>query len=283
VVSSSHIRQTAWLFQVAALFAVATVAAHIAYPLTGATSEARRILTITPVVLFFCSSLANIAATYGRRGVIALLGIGAGLGWAAEAIGVATGFPFGQYDYADTLGWKVVNVVVIVPLAWAMMAWPALVAGRRTRWPVPVAVAILVTWDLFLDPQMVGAGHWAWAPTSWPKLHDIPVSNTLGWILTASLIITALHRVLPGWGATDVLVAAHEPTSNVLRSLAAVPRNERVPLAMLAWTWFSETFGFIVFFGRPTVSLIAGPAMGLALWPVVQSLGRHPPLRRPGT
>jgi uncharacterized membrane protein len=217
---------------------------------------------------------------HGRKGAVALLGLGAGIGWAFEAVGVATGFPFGRYEYADTLGWKLGDVVAIVPLAWAMMAWPALLAARRTRWPVPVAVAILVTWDLFLDPQMVGAGHWVWAPTSWPKLHDIPISNSFGWALTATVIVTGLHRVIP----SNRVRERHTPTSQrtLLQQLAGVPRDERVPLMMLAWTWFSETFGFIVFFGRPTVSLVAGPAMGLALWPVLKSLGVRP-LRRPAS
>jgi uncharacterized membrane protein len=258
------------LHRVSAAFAIATVAAHIIYPLTNADGEARRLLTIIPVVLFFCSSLAHVTAMHGLRGAGALVGLGAGFGWVFEAVGVATGIPFGRYQYADTLGWKLGEVIAIVPLAWAMMAWPALVAARRTKWPVPVAVAILVTWDLFLDPQMVGAGHWVWKPTSWPKLHDIPISNSIGWTITATVIITSLHRVMPKGSAHLGADASRAPA----QGLAAVPLTERVPLAMVAWTWFSETFGFIAFFGRPTVSLIAGPAMALALWPVVATLGR---------
>ena len=44
--------------------------------------------------------------------------VAAGVGLAAEAVGVRTGFPFGDYSYADTLGPTVLGVPVVVPLAW---------------------------------------------------------------------------------------------------------------------------------------------------------------------
>jgi uncharacterized membrane protein len=241
------------------VLAATTVALHIAYPLTG--GELRRQLTIWSVVTFGVSSLLHIGSHHGVRGALALLGCGAGIGWAAEAVGVATGFPFGRYEYTGTLGWKLAGVVVIVPVAWAMMAWPALLAGRRTRHPVLVGGAVLVTWDLFLDPQMVDAGHWIWEPSRWPDLHGIPVSNSFGWVLTSLLVLGSLDRLVP-------------------RS----PRpDERVPFALLAWTFWSSVIGFVVFFDRPTVTLVAGPAMALALAPAVRGFLADPPpwWRRP--
>jgi uncharacterized membrane protein len=246
------VRRALLAFSLIAAFT--TILLHISYPLTDGNTQ--RLITIASVAVFFVSSLAHIAAHHGGRGVLALTGCGAAIGWAAEALGVATGFPFGTYAYADTLGWKLVDVVVIVPLAWAMMAWPALVAGRRTRHPVLVASAILVTWDLFLDPQMVDAGHWTWTPSRWPDLHGIPISNSFGWALTAAAVTTALHRLVPTIPEVD----------------------ERVPFLMLAWTWFSSTLGFVVFFGRPTVSLVAGPALLAALWLPLQAVRADPPL-----
>ena len=55
---------------------------------------------------------------------------------------------------------------VVVPLAWTMMAYPVLLAARRLtrRWVLRGRRAIgLMAWDVFLDPQMVGDGHWRWA------------------------------------------------------------------------------------------------------------------------
>lgn len=47
-----------------------------------------------------------------------VLGI-AVLGFVAEAIGVATGFPFGVYHYGERLGWKVLEVPPVIGLNWA--------------------------------------------------------------------------------------------------------------------------------------------------------------------
>jgi putative membrane protein len=92
-----------------------------------------------------------------------LVGVAAGVGLAAEAVGVATGVPFGSYAYGDDLGPKVLDVPVLVPMAWTMFAYPALLVGRTARrsMPVvawPIGALALASWDVFLDPQMVAEG-----------------------------------------------------------------------------------------------------------------------------
>ncbi|MFZ9133557.1 MAG: carotenoid biosynthesis protein, partial [Gemmobacter sp.] len=68
---------------------------------------------------------------------------------------------------AESLGAKVLGVPLVVMLAWAMMAYPALLAAQRlARSRVLVTVIgawLLATWDVFLDSQMVAEGHWEWA------------------------------------------------------------------------------------------------------------------------
>lgn len=231
--------------------ALAAIALQIAYPLVGESGQRR--LTVASVAFFALASLLHAWTAGGRTTVAALAVIAIGGGWLAEALGSKTGFPFGRYTYADSLGAELWGVPAVVPLAWAMMAWPALLAGRRAGRPVLVGAAILVTWDLFLDPQMVGDGHWRWAPSGWPDLHGIPISNTLGWILVSVLMMGALDRAVP---------------DRVVLHLG-------VPALLLAWTWFSETIGHLFFFDRPSVALVGGAAMGLALWPAVRSFQKE--------
>src|SRR3712207_9292958 len=51
-----------------------------------------------------------------------------------ESVGLATGFPYGEYTYSDDLGPTLLGVPFLVPLAWLMMAWPSwLLARRLTR------------------------------------------------------------------------------------------------------------------------------------------------------
>jgi uncharacterized membrane protein len=138
----------------------AAVGVQIAYPLVPETWRTE--VTVASVVVFFVAAVADAARVHGPVGAGVLTAVAGGGGLAAEAVGVATGRPFGQYAYTGTLGPELLGVPVVVPLAWVMMAWPALVVAR-TLVPRGPAVAVvgagaLTAWDVFLDPQMVAAG-----------------------------------------------------------------------------------------------------------------------------
>jgi uncharacterized membrane protein len=230
---------------------LANVVLQVAYPLVH--GETQRTLTILSVVAFFMFSIFHAAATHSPRAVLALVAVCVGGGFLAEAIGSRVGVPFGNYGYTPTLGWRVLGVPIVIPLAWAMMGWPSLLAARRvfaTGWPVAVYGALILTaWDLMLDPQMVDAGHWIWSRTPGPLLNGIPVVNSLGWFMVATVMIAVLDRVVP-----------------------VSPKGARwlVPVwLMLAWTWFSETLGHLVFFGSPQVGVVGGVVLGAVLWPWV--------------
>lgn len=223
----------------AAVCLASGVLVQIGYPLVHGT--ARTACTIGSVVAVFAASVLHAWSVGQWRAAVALLAVCTLGGLLVEAVGTHTGWPFGRYDYNQTLGWTVLGVPVVVALAWAMLGWPALLAARRagSMW---VGAAILTTWDLFLDPQMVRDGHWYWAPTRWPKLHGIPISNSVGWFGVAMVMMLVLDRLVP-------------------RHLSLT----RLPAAMLAWTWFSETLGHLVFFDRPSVGVVGGVSMGFVL------------------
>jgi uncharacterized membrane protein len=252
--------------RVAAALGALTVLAQIAYPLTG--GETLRLLTIGTVLLFAAASLVHATATRGPVAGLVLLVVAGGIGLTAEATGVRTGVPFGEYSYTRSLGPRVLDVPLIVPLAWVMMAYPCLLLGRRlARWyaggPGPprarrggrrsAAVVVLTggltlaAWDLFLDPQMVAAGHWTWAHPSpgLPGLPGIPLTNYAGWVVVALLLMAVLHLTFPE--------ARRAP--------------EGVPGALLAWTWAGSTVGNAVFFGRPSVAVWGGTVMGALVVP----------------
>ena len=234
---------------------LATIAAQIAYPLTD--GQPRTTLTIVTVALFFLASATHAWGHRGASWAAGLVGVAAGGGLLAEAVGVATGYPFGAYDYAGTLGWELVGVPVVVPLAWAMMAYPALLAGRRLAGrrgrlvSTPVAAVALASWDLFLDPQMVAAGHWRWDdPTpSLPGIDGIPLTNFAGWLVTALVVMAVLDALLPVRAADDAL-----------------------PATLYLWTYASSVLANAVFFDRPSVALVGGIGMGIVAVPYAWSL-----------
>ena len=83
-----------------------------------------------------------------------------------------------------------------------MMAWPALVVGRTLGRRGAAVAALgggaLAGWDVFLDPQMVDAGHWRWAvpDPGLPLVPGVPLTNYAGWVLVSVAIVALLDRNL---------------------------------------------------------------------------------------
>ena len=245
-----------------AVLAGTGIVVQICYPLTSGRGAV--LVTVASVLLLAGAALTH-AFSVARVWWVPLgvLVAAAGVGWISEALGVRTGVPFGSYEYTGLLGPKVLDVPVLVPLAWTMLAYPCLLAGRRlargSRWGTAVLGGLcLAAWDLFLDPQMVELGAWEWRfPTpSLPGIDGIPLTNFAGWIVVALVMIAVLDRVVPpvrGQG------------------------SEVVPAAVLAWTWLGSSVGNLVFFGRPWVALWGFVVMGLVAGPYLWHLLRARP------
>ncbi|MDG4765208.1 carotenoid biosynthesis protein [Solwaraspora sp. WMMD406] len=245
---------------------VLLVLAQIGYPLTSGTTRAA--LTVATVAVGFLLSMTHALLTRGLRTAVAVLVVTTGGGLAVEACGVATGFPFGGYDYAGTLGPKLLGVPVVIPLAWTWMAWPAwLVAVRLTRAArsrggtlarIVVAGVGLASWDLFLDPQMVAEGHWTWQDTSLalPGVPDIPVGNYLGWLVVAVTMMALLH------------LTAGSPARRPAGSTDA-------PMyALYLWTYLASVLAHAVFLGLPASAGWGALGMGLVAVPLTVALTR---------
>jgi putative membrane protein len=230
-----------------------------------ASGQARLALTIVSVVAFTLASVSHAWLTRGAVWAGGYLVISVGIGWSVEAVGRSTGIPFGTYDYTDALGWKVGGVPLVIPLAWAMMAYPCLLLGRTltdSRVFTPILAAwTLAAWDLFLDPQMVGEGYWTFTfPTpALPGSPGIPLTNYAGWLGVAVLMMVVLDR-LP-----------REPRSD-WRSTSG--RRVVVPTALLTWTYFSSVLANLAFFGRPWVALWGAVGMGVTVLPWLYRLSR---------
>jgi uncharacterized membrane protein len=239
--------------------AALTVLLQIGYPLTS--GDARGVLTVLTVVVFFLASTSHAVVHRGPRWAALYVLVTCGTGLLAEAVGTATGVPFGQYHYAGTLGPELLGVPLVIPLAWAMFAYPCLVVAQRlTRTALGAAVVggfALASWDLFLDPQMVEAGHWRFSDVqaSLPGAPGVPLSNYLGWLLVGVLMLGLLQ--LLGRPSRD-----------------GRPVDDRVPGALFLWTWGSSVLANAVFFGRPLVALTGGVVMGLVAVPYALSLRR---------
>jgi putative membrane protein len=235
------------LRRVPLVLAVAVVLTAIAYPLTE--GAARNAVSWSIVLLGAGVSIAAATVSRGWRtglGVLVAVPVVAVL---AEALGLSTGFPYGQYSYSDALGPTVLGVPFLVPLAWLMMAWPSWVLAvrltariRARRRPLPrvlVAAYVFAAWDVVLDPQMVQAGYWRWAhPTpGLPGIDTVPLTNLAGWLL-AGLVLMALVDALVARTAT--------PTAS-----PAPAAGDGPPLLVLGWMTLGGALAHAGWLGLP--------------------------------
>ena len=103
---------------------------------------------------------------------------------------------------------------------------------------------------MFLDPQMVAAGHWRWAyPTpALPGIHGIPLTNYLAGCSSSIALMAALDRLHPDPGFRRA-------------AAGALPLDLRV-----------SVLANLFFFGRPGVALVGGIGMGLVALPLALRL-----------
>jgi Carotenoid biosynthesis protein len=140
------------------------------------------------------------------------------------------------------------------------MAYPAMVVGNRIARHsslfarIAASTVALASWDVFLDPQMVAAGHWSWADPSpsLPGVAAVPLTNLAGWLVAASVVMC---------GAT-VAVRRLAPPADGFGPLAAA-----TPVTLVAWTWLGGIVANAVFFDRPAVAVWGGLLFGLFAGP----------------
>jgi putative membrane protein len=236
----------------------ALVLTQICYPLTA--GGVRAAFTVLTVLLGYLLSVSHAWLTRGWRGALTLVGAATVGGFLVEAVGVATGFPFGTYAYSGQLGPRVLGVPLIIPLAWTWMAWPAwLAAGRLTRSTVgriALAAVGLAAWDLFLDPQMVAEGYWRWLDPdpALPGVPGIPIGNYLGWLGFAIVLMTTLSLWMRGVSST----------------------GSDLPMIVLwFWTYASSVLAHAVFLDLPASAAWGGVVMGAVVIPLAVRLARQ--------
>ncbi len=238
------------------LFVTLTILGQIAWVLVG--SGSRGALTVLTVVTFFLASATHALLRRGPAWATGFLAISLAFGWGVEFIGLQTSFPFGTYLYSGDLGPSIAGVPVLIPLAWSMMSYPCLLAAQRlsttSLGTAMVGGWLLASWDLFLDPQMVGEGYWTWTDTGWPLpgIPGIPLQNYLGWLLAAIVLMFLLDR-LPRKVASDA-----------------------VPNVLLTWVFASSVVANLLFFGRPGVALWGGICMGVVVVPWLWRMWSQP-------
>jgi len=170
------------------------------------------LLLLVGVLVMRSPLLVALAPLVDRPSVLALLAV-TGFTYAIEAVGLATGWPYGEFTYLAELGPTVEGVPVALPLLFLPLVVNALLlsnlllgtAGRSRLVRVPVAVGAVLVVDLVLDPAAVALGFWTFADAG--VYYGVPLSNYVGWLFSATVAVLAIDLAFPRAAVLDRLSA----------------------------------------------------------------------------
>lgn len=201
---------------------------------------------------------AALAPLLDRRAA-GLLAVLVAYTYAIEAVGLATGFPYGEFHYLTDVGPMVTGVPVALPLFFVPLALNAYLlatlllgdASRQGLLLLPLAVALLLVVDLVLDPAAVAIGFWTYGDGSY---YGVPLSNYHGWILSGTVAVGLIDAALDRetllarveacsfalddlvsftllWGVINVVAGNWVPVGFALVLVAGLAHTERFDLA----------------------------------------------------
>jgi putative membrane protein len=158
-----------------------------------------------------------VTLNYGLKpGLLASGGL-FGLGLLVEAVGVATGFPFGRYSYTNVLSPKLLGVPVGIIFAWLMVVLAVffttryLLGNLRPHWPrwagPVIAAALALASDFLMEPVAVYIqNYWTWHDSG--LYYGVPETNFVAWGLISLLMVWLLNWLL------NCLTVENVPPSN---------------------------------------------------------------------
>jgi bisanhydrobacterioruberin hydratase len=117
------------------------------------------------------------------------------IGFVAEVAGVHTGVIFGQYYYGQMLGYKLLQVPIIISANWALLVCSCIIIAAKyssNRYVGSIIAASLTTIiDIPIEQVAPALDFWHWPLQSIAGLH-----NYIGWWCTAFIASVILYKQL---------------------------------------------------------------------------------------
>ncbi len=155
---------------------------------------AESLMLLTPYNLLFVIGLLLYNAEgfdkkYGIWLLVVMLA-----GFFVEVLGIKTGLIFGDYAYGEGLGWKWLDVPLIIGMNWGYLVFGTAALLHKFNIPKAVKAAIaatlMVSYDIFLEPVAVRFDFWTWAGGT------IPLQNYMAWWIIAFLMLLGAFTIV---------------------------------------------------------------------------------------
>lgn len=186
------------------------------------------------VVFFALPALWALRWWLGLRRAVALFAVLGLFAIVIEAAAIITGFPYGHFGYSYLLGFKLFGLVPwTVAFAWPplIIAAFAIAAYFTNQKVIRVAVTALIAtlFDLVIDPGAVSLAFWQYHEGGF--YYGVPISNFIGWLLTAAAGGTLLQSLL-----------------SKVRPLLPIPLQAAIPAVFIVyyWAWINVWSGNMV-------------------------------------
>ena len=139
-------------------------------------------LLLTPLTLFITSTVVIISLLKEKQTALFLWLIAFYVvTFFIEVAGVKTGLIFGEYVYGDTLGFKILDVPLIIGINWVLIVLGTIgvakVLAKNSKFIPIIAAAIAVAFDYILEPVAIKYNYWIWAGNS------VPLQNYAAWFM----------------------------------------------------------------------------------------------------
>lgn len=108
------------------------------------------------------------------------------VGFGVEALGVNTGFPFGEYWYGDVLGRKLFSAPLLIGVNWLLLSYASLSFTRllyKGALAIPLAAFLMTIMDVLIEPVAIELGYWTWQDGMPPR------QNYQAWFVVSHLTV----------------------------------------------------------------------------------------------
>ena len=149
-------------------------------------------LPLSGVVLYL-SSFVMVIASKQKTDFFLFMAIAFVVGFGAEAIGVNTGYLFGDYSYGTNLGPKFLGVSIVIGILWGVLALASASVVKRFVKSMGLKIILssflMLGVDVLMEPVAIKSGFWSWGG------YDVPLYNYVCWFLVALFLQWVLFKL----------------------------------------------------------------------------------------
>tara|TARA_Y100000741_G_scaffold279783_1_gene219567 strand:+ start:153 stop:803 length:651 start_codon:yes stop_codon:yes gene_type:complete len=104
------------------------------------------------------------------------------IGMIAETLGVNYGIIFGEYNYLDNLGYKVLGVPIMIGVQWIILtfitgSFSSYIFGHSKFKSILFGAVLMVLLDVLIEPVAPQMGFWVFENLT------APIKNYIGWLI----------------------------------------------------------------------------------------------------